>query len=227
MIPVDKNRILVERLCKHIEPLLDQIVLVGGCAVGFLITDSAQLLPRETDYVNLTTEITTLGDYHQFAARLKVLGFSEDIETGVICRWRKDELCLDAMPMTDVGFGSVNSWFPLAIKTAIAVSLPSGGTLKHIDAPTFIASKIESFLNRGGDDFAHHDIEDIVSVVNGREELADEIEKTDRELQDFLSDKLGAFLEISAFTDLIPGHIRPNESRSEIVFERLRKITGN
>jgi hypothetical protein len=227
MIPVDKNRILVERLCAHIEPLLDQIVLVGGCAVGFLITDSAQLLPRETDDVDLATEITTLGDYHQFAGRLKELGFSEDTETGVICRWRKDELCLDAMPMKEVGFGSVNSWFPLAIKTSVTVNLPSGGILKHIDAPTFIATKIESFLNRGGDDFAHHDIEDIINVINGRIELIGEVGKADHELKDFLSDKLGAFMEISAFTDLIPSHIRPNESRAEIVFERLRKITGN
>jgi predicted nucleotidyltransferase len=227
MIPVNKNRILVERLCKHIEPLLDQIVLVGGCAVGFLITDDAQLLPRETDDVDLATEITTLGEYHKFSARLKKLGFSEDTETGIVCRWRKDELCLDAMPMNEVGFGSVNSWFPLAIETAVTVSLPNGGTLKHIDAPTFIATKIESFLNRGGDDFAHHDIEDIINVVNGRIELISEVLKADQELKDFLSDQLGAFMEISAFTDLIPGHIRPNENRAEIVFERLRKITGN
>jgi hypothetical protein len=227
MIPVDKNRVLVERLCKHIEPLLEQIVLVGGCAVGFLITDPAQLLPRETDDVDLATEIMTLGEYHKFTDQLKKLGFSEDTETGIICRWRKDELKLDAMPMQEIGFGSVNSWFPLAVKTAIPVKLANGHTLKHIDAATFIATKIESFLSRGGNDFAHHDIEDIISVVNGREELADEIVKADQELQDFLSDKLGAFLEISAFTDLIPGHLQPNDNRSEIVIARLRKITGN
>jgi hypothetical protein len=166
-------------------------------------------------------------DYHEFTDRLKDFGFSEDTETGIICRWRKDELCLDAMPMEDVGFGSVNSWFPLAIKTAVAVSLPNGGTLKHINAPTFIATKIESFLNRGGDDFAHHDIEDILNVINGRVELVSEVAKADQELKDFLSDQLGAFIEISAFTDLIPGHLRPNESRAEIVFERLLKIAGD
>jgi predicted nucleotidyltransferase len=227
MIPVDKNRILVERLCTHIEPLLNQIVLVGGCAVGFLITDSAQLLPRETDDVDLATEITTLGDYHEFSNRLKELGFSEDTETGVICRWRKAELRLDAMPMKEVGFGSVNSWFPMAIKTATAISLPNGSKLKHINAPTFIATKIESFLDRGDNNFQHYDIEDIINVINGREEVIDELAKADQELRDFTSDKLGAFLEINAFTDLIPSHIRPNESRAEIVFERLRKITGN
>jgi predicted nucleotidyltransferase len=225
MIPVDKNRILVERLCTHIEPLLDQIVLVGGCAVGFLITDSAQLLPRETDDVDIATEIMTLGEYHKFSDRLKELGFSEDTDTGVICRWRKAELRLDAMPMKEVGFGSVNSWFPLAIRTAVAVNLPNGKTLRHINAPTFIATKIESFLNRGSNDFVHHDIEDIINVINGREEIVGEFSKADQELREFIIDKLGAFLEINAFTDLIPSHIKPNESRADIVFQRLRKIT--
>jgi predicted nucleotidyltransferase len=227
MIPVDKNRILVEQLYKHIEPLLGEIVLVGGCAVGFLITDETQLLIRATDDVDLATEIMTLPDYYKFTEQLKNLGFSEDTETGVICRWRKDELCLDVMPLKDVGFGSANTWYPHAFKTAVVVQLSNGSTLRHIDAPTFIATKIESFLNRGGNDFVHHDIEDIITVVNGREELPGEISEADQELQEYLSDNLGAFLEITAFTDLIPSHIRPNENRAEIVFERLRKITGN
>jgi predicted nucleotidyltransferase len=227
MIPVDKNRILVEQLCKHIEPLLGDIVLVGGCAVSFLITDETQLLVRATDDVDLATGIMTLPDYYKFTEQLKNLGFSEDTETGVVCRWRKAELCLDVMPIKDVGFGSVNTWFQTAINTAITVVLSDGKALKHIDAPTFIATKIESFLNRGGDDFIHHDIEDIITVINGRAELSDEMPKAHRELQEYVMDKLGAFMEISAFTDLIPSHIRPNESRAEIVFERLRKITGN
>jgi predicted nucleotidyltransferase len=225
MIPVDKNRILVERLCTHIEPLLDQIVLVGGCAVGFLITDRAQLLTRSTDDVDLATEITTLPDYYRFAEQLKGLGFSEDAE--MTCRWRKKELCLDIIPLKETVLGFTNSWYPLAIKTAISVELPNGKKLKHIDAPTFIATKIESFLSRGADNFMHQDIEDIITVFNGREELPNEIEKSDHELKDYIQDKIGTFLEIATFTDLIPGHLRPNENRAEIVFRRLSKVSGN
>lgn len=227
MIPVDKNRILVERLCEHIGPLLDQIVLVGGCAVGFLITDDAQLLIRATDDVDIATEITTLPDYYKFADQLKAFGFSEDTETGMTCRWRKAELCLDVMPLDEKVLGFSNTWYPHAFKTAMTIQLPNNTTMKHIDAPTFIATKIESFFHRGADDFAHHDIEDIITVINGRTELVEDIAKADFEVKDFLIDKLGLFLEISAFTDLIPGHLRPNENRTEIVIERLRKITGN
>jgi hypothetical protein len=227
MIQIDKNRILVERLCEQIEPLLDQVILVGGCAVGFLITDTAQLLPRPTDDVDLTTEITTLGNYHQFSNRLKDLGFKEDQETGVVCRWRKSELILDAMPMQEIGFGSVNSWFPHAVKTAMSMDLPNGNRLRHINAPTFIATKIESFLNRGAENFDHHDIEDIINVVNGRIELSAEITAAQDELKEYLIENLETFLGTPAFTNMIPGHLRPHENRSETVIERLRKITGN
>jgi predicted nucleotidyltransferase len=227
MIPTNKNQVLVERLCTHIAPLLDQVVLVGGCAVGFLITDEAQLLIRETDDIDLATEITTLPDYYKFTDQLKHLGFSEDTTTGLTCRWRKAELCLDVMPLSENVLGFTNTWYPLAFKTAVSIPLQNGQSLKHINAATFIATKIEAFLHRGGNDFAHHDIEDIISVINGRAELAEEIAKSDLELQDYLIDKLGAFIEISAFNDLIPGHLRPNENRTEIVFKRLRNITGN
>lgn len=227
MIPVDKNRILVEQLCKHIEPLLDQIVLVGGCAVGFLITDQAQLLIRPTDDVDLATEIATLPEYYKFADQLKKFGFLEDTETELTCRWRKEGLCLDVMPLNATVLGFTNTWYPHAIKTARTVQLSNGKNLKHIDAPTFIATKIEAFLKRGGGDFIHHDIEDIITVINGRAELPDEISNADDELKEYVSDQLGAFLEILAFTDLIPSHIRPNESRTEIVIQRLRSISGS
>jgi predicted nucleotidyltransferase len=224
MIPFDKNRTLVERLCENIEPLFNQIVLVGGSAVEFLITDEAQLLTRLTDDVDLATEITTLPDYYKFTDQLRELGFSEDTE--MTCRWWKSELCLDVMPLNDSILGFTNSWYPQAFKTAITVELQNGKKLKHIDAPTFIATKIESFLSRGGNDFAHHDIEDFITVFNGRAELPNEISNADQELKDFIEDKLGAFLEISAFTDLIPGHLRPNENRTEIVMRRLLKVSG-
>lgn len=227
MIPINKNQILVERLCAHIEPLLDKVVLVGGCAVGFLITDTAQLLIRETNDVDLATEIMTQPDYYAFGEDLRKLGFAEDVESGVICRWLKDELRLDIMPLDANVLGFTNSWYPNAFKTAVSVNLPNGKILKHIDGPTFIATKLEAFLHRGGGDFSHHDIEDIITVINGRSELLKEIQHADIELKTYLEEELGTFLELTAFTNYIPGHLRPNQNRTETVIERLRRITSN
>lgn len=224
MIPTDKNQLLVQTLCKHIDPLLDQVVLVGGCAVGFLISDKAQLLIRPTDDVDVAVEITSLRDYYKFSGQLKELGFSEDPE--ITCRWRKSELCLDVMPTKENILGFTNSWYPQAVESAISMKLPSDQILKHVNGPTFIATKIESFHHRGAGDFAHHDIEDIITVINGRAELPEEIENSDPSVRDYVSNELETFLQTTAFADLIPGHIRPNESRAEIVIERIRRIAG-
>ena len=224
MIPTDQNYILVDRMCAHIAPLLDDVVLVGGCTVGLLITDSLQMNIRVTDDVDLATEIMTLPNYYVFGERLRALGFSEDAE--ITCRWRKDELQLDVMPMSDNVLGFTNSWYPHAFKTAISIALPNGGNLRHINAPTFIATKIEAFLHRSHGDFSHHDMEDIITLVNGRIELADEIKASDPELKDYVQEELETFFGMSAFSDMIPGHLRPNENRTEIVMGRLRKIIG-
>jgi len=47
--------------------------------------------------------------------------------------------------------------------------LLSGRIISLIAAPVFIATKLEAFHDRGGGDFlASHDLEDIVTVVDGR-----------------------------------------------------------
>ena len=209
-------------MCAQIAPLLNEIVLVGGCTVGLLITDPVQMNIRATDDVDVATEIMTLPNYYVFGDKLRALGFSEDKE--ITCRWRKDELQLDVMPMNENVLGFTNSWYPQAFKTALSIALPNGGNIRHINAPTFIATKIEAFLNRSQGDFLHHDMEDIITVVNGRIELADEVHASDQELRNYVQEELETFLGMPAFSDMIPGHLRPNENRTEIVMDRLRKI---
>ena len=62
-----------------------------------------------------------------------------------------------------------NRWYPLVVDTALSVQLPSGRAISLIAAPAFIATKLEAFRDRGGGDFLmSHDLEDIVTVVDGR-----------------------------------------------------------
>ena len=41
-----KNKELLLEVCMEIEPILDQLVLVGGCATELLISDEAAPSPR-------------------------------------------------------------------------------------------------------------------------------------------------------------------------------------
>jgi hypothetical protein len=70
------NYQLVVNAAKLVKPILDELVFVGGCATGLLITDRAAADVR--GYMENT----------QFTEELKALGFREDTREGtlIICR---------------------------------------------------------------------------------------------------------------------------------------------
>ena len=48
-------------------PVADELVFLGGCATGLLITDPAAPLVRVTTDVDVITEVASLRDYYQLA----------------------------------------------------------------------------------------------------------------------------------------------------------------
>lgn len=59
-------------------------------------------------------------------------------------------------------------------------------------APYFLATKIDAFHNRGSDDFiASHDMEDIITLLDGRAEVIEEITTAPDDVREFLSRKFG------------------------------------
>ncbi len=59
-------------------PVADEMVFLGGCATGLLITDPAAPSVRVTTDVDVITEVASLRDYYQLAKRLRQRGFVED-----------------------------------------------------------------------------------------------------------------------------------------------------
>src|SRR5690606_15884908 len=142
--------------------------------------------------IDLLTEVTPRTSYYAFCERLKERGFRECDE--VICRWRLRELKVDVMP-TDEGILSfTNSWYAEAARTAKLKTLPSGNTIRVISSPLFIATKMESFRSRGNGDYMHHDMEDIVVVLDGHPGIVDDVRAASRELQGYLDDEFEALL---------------------------------
>lgn len=186
---LDPNIQSVDLVAHALKPLLNEVVLVGGCSVGLLVTDKGRPPVRETVDVDLITEVTTLSNYYKFCERLRELGFQED-GGEVICRWRKGGLIVDVMPTDEKILKFSNRWYDLAIKTAAESVLPSGLSVRHISAPLFIATKIESFYGRGKGDFIHHDIEDIINVVDGRPELLEEMHQAPHEVKNFIEEEV-------------------------------------
>jgi len=67
--------------------------------------------------------------------------------------------------------------------------LPSGKVIRLITAPFFVGTKMEAFYDRGENDYyMSHDLEDFIAVVEGREQLLEELADTPADLRKYLGE---------------------------------------
>ncbi|TEA79927.1 hypothetical protein [Allopusillimonas ginsengisoli] len=223
----DPNLTAVEAAVEALGKLADDFLLIGGCAVGLLVTEPAVTSIRPTTDVDMLTEATPLSDYYALCARLKERGFRED-QGDVICRWIKDSIIIDVVPADEAILGFTNTWYAPAAQSSNNMRLPSGKHANVISAPYFLATKLEAFASRGNGDFMHHDMEDIVTVIDGRASIIQEVIQSDTKLRSFLQDEFEALLANATFIERLPWLISPNQSnaRHMLVLERLQQLAG-
>jgi predicted nucleotidyltransferase len=209
--------------------LAERMVFLGGCATGLLLTDTAAPEPRPTDDVDAITEVLSRAEYYQLADELRAAGFVEDQEDDApICPWRLGGILLDVMPTSPDILGFSNRWYTPAFKAAQVLYLPSGAVIRAVTAPYFLATKLEAFNGRGKGDFrSSHDIEDLVTVIDGRPELADEIQRSDEDLRRYLGKRFADLLRTAAFLDALSGHLLPDiasQARLPLLLKRIKAM---
>ena len=214
-------------IAEAVGDLRDRVVFVGGATAGLLITDPAAELVRATQDVDAIVE-AQLGEFHRIEEQLAARGFVRDIESGVICRWihRESRNLFDLMPVDSHVLGFSNRWYGYAVDTARPTSLGDGLTILMVTAPAFIATKLEAFADRGaGDILASHDLEDVLNVVDGREELTKEMETTPARVRDAVRTALKQLLAHADFNNALPGLIA-DADRTDTVLRRLRRLAS-
>jgi hypothetical protein len=147
----------------------------------------------------------------------------------VICRWvhRESGVLFDLMPVDGDVLGFSNRWYPYAVASAECVELASGVAIRVVSAVAFVATKLEAFVDRGaGDMLASHDLEDVLNIVDGREELPDELLAAPALLQQVVGAAFANLLARPDFANVLPGLIAEPE-RAGIVEQRLRRMSGS
>src|SRR5215472_1426180 len=76
------NLQLLVDAARLLKPILSELVFVGGCTTGLLITDEAAADVRPTYDVDAIAEITSYMGYADFSERLRGIGFCEDTREG-------------------------------------------------------------------------------------------------------------------------------------------------
>lgn len=222
---LDPNIPILEGLAATLQPVLSDLILVGGCAVGLLVTDKSQTPVRPTIDIDLVTEAVTLSAYYALCEKLSELGYRLDEDHTF--RWKRDSLIIDVMSPEEKVLGFSNRWYSEAARHCSTYVLPSGRKIRHVTAPLLIASKLDSFHGRGNGNYLHHDLEDIITLIDGRAELFDEIAQSPQEMRDYIQLEFDDLLSDSDFLDSLPGLLRPlDQMRLPQVISRLRTIAG-
>lgn len=141
----------------------------GGSIVNLLHDNQELSSSRPTDDVDVIIELASSSRYSDIEAKLRDIGFSHDLREGAPkCRWVLGNLTVDIMPTDGSALGLNTAWFTEALATAADYEV-AHSRFRLISPPAFIALKYVAFVDRGdGDYYASHDLEDLISVVDGR-----------------------------------------------------------
>lgn len=224
----NSNLAMLALIAKKLGQLKDDFVFLGGCTTALFITDPATPDVRTTLDVDCIVDVMSTRCYHKLAKRLTKQGFKQSIEDEMICRWRYNDLILDVMPVEKEILGFGNPWYKSAIEHTIIYQIADDLEIKLVTAPYFLATKIEAFKTRGKQDFlASHDFEDILTVIDGRAELLEEVSAAEYDVRKHLTNFFSNILKSDAFYFALPGHLKYGsltDDRMKIVLERIHKI---
>ena len=213
-------------IARALGDLCEQVVFVGGSTAGLLLTDPLAEGVRHTLDIDAIVQAHSLSQYYRLEAQLEARGFIRDTGSEVICRWRHraSDVVFDLMPTDASVLGFTNPWYDEAIATAQVVELAGGLRIRLIAAPAFVATQLEAFLSRGrGDVLSSHELEDVLNVVDGRPELADELATASPALRQAVASIVGQLLSNPDFINALPGLVA-DPDRAGVIRERLQRM---
>ncbi|MER9120179.1 hypothetical protein NKH93_26840 [Mesorhizobium sp. M0954] len=209
------------------DDLRKRLVFIGGCTTALFITDAITLEDvRATDDVDLIVDLAGFSEWGQLLERLRERGFSESPNDSVICRMHLGQIKVDFMPDDPKILGFSNRWYEAGIETAVDCPLDDKLIIRLLTPALFVATKLEAYLGRGGNDLlSSRDAEDILLIVDGREELVAELGAAEEEVRTYIGDQFKDMLAAPDFDDFLEGNIRGPQGRVEIVRQRFIAIT--
>jgi len=200
---------MLETISSGLKSIISEIVFVGGSVIPFYIEDEAVEDIRVTDDVDCVFELLSRTKYYELEEKLSSLGFKHSLEKDApVCRWIYESVKVDIMPTDEAILGFSNQWFKKGFHETKNVVLPNGLQIKILNISFFIAAKIETFRGRGNSDFRiSHDIEDIITVLDGQKSFDKFYSETNVEVKLFLKSEFKLFLESDLFAESIIAHL--------------------
>lgn len=221
------NTVRIKAVANALDNLKEKVVFVGGATIS-LYPDQPVFEVRPTDDVDVIIEILNYSDRAELEDTLRSIGFSHDIESGVICRYRIQGIVVDIMPTNDPSIGFTNIWYPEGFENAVNYEIDERSIVKILSAPYFIATKLEAHKDRGQNDGrTSQDFEDIIYVLENREVIWEEINNSSENLKSYLLTEFRNLLKNPNLFEWIDCHVeRGSPPASYFIMEALEKFTA-
>ena len=210
--------------------LCQDMAFVGGVTTGFLLTDDfSREQARSTKDVDLIVHVMGTTRFHQLQAVLQKRGFvvampepGEDIN---ICTMKLDGIPVEFMPDDKDVLGFTNIWYREALASAEPYSLPDGQEIRLVSPLYFMATKLEAWKGRGGNNaLDSRDIEDLLLLVDGREPLIDEVKRAPEPLGSYIATELQVLLDNRDFEMAVESQTQGDTARRNRLRFRLEQL---
>jgi hypothetical protein len=86
---------------------------------------------------------------------------------------------------------------------------------------------LEAYLGRGNNDaLESRDIEDILSLVDGREELTNEIKSASKDVKEYIALQIGNLLQDPNFQYAVQSQAQGSAEREDVIYECLETLAS-
>ncbi|GAB3511047.1 hypothetical protein [Emticicia fontis] len=222
-----KNIDRLKTIANALLPVKNKIVFIGGAVVDLYTDDPAREEVRITDDIDIVVEVINRGDYSELEEQVRILGFRNDTSSGVICRYKFNEIIVDIMPNDASVLGFSNKWYKDGVENSINFNIDTKTSIYLFPISYFIASKLEALKSRGNssDYRGDSDFEDIIYIFNNRSTIENDILLADESVKIYIKFELEMLLKRHSIEEEITSNLE--YSNNQFRKDRIISIWKN
>lgn len=220
------NRAVVKKIARALGTMNERVVFVGGAVVSLYIDDPSAEDVRPTKDLDITLEIAHLGELEALREALIHCGFIQSADDSVVCRFRYEDILVDVMATSPIGWAPGNRWFKKGFDMAFQYHIDEL-RIRLLPLPYFLATKFDAFFDRGVRDiWASHDYEDIIYLLNHVSDITDHVLKSETMVKLYLRSCAAKILENRSLKEAIVGNLfhEAQEDRFKLILAKLQTI---
>lgn len=200
-------------VAQALKPLCQKVVFVGGATIALYGNQETAFEVRPTDDIDVVIELATYGSFAKLEERLREIGFVNDTEAKVVCRYKIRGITVDIMPTDPKVIGFSNQWYPEGFRHAILYDLTERESIYIFSLEYLVATKLEAFFSRGKTDFLFsRDFEDLVYLFENAEGIEDGLANCSGDLRDYLVSSFKLLLKHEDFEEGLFAHLHPTHA---------------